>query len=83
MVVRALLAGMFLGLASNAFAYIDPGSGSILIQGLIAALAAAGVALKLYWHRFIGLFRRNTEEPKTSETDTSSGPSESSGPSTD
>jgi len=40
-----------------AFAYIDPGTGSILIQGLIAAIAAIGVALRLYWHRFIAFFR--------------------------
>lgn len=42
---------------STALAYIDPGTGSILIQGIIAAIAAIGVALKLYWHRFIGFFR--------------------------
>ena len=40
------------------FAYIDPGTGSALIQGLIAAIAAIGVTLKLYWHRFISLFHR-------------------------
>jgi hypothetical protein len=44
-----------------AFAYIDPGTGSILIQGLIAAIAAIGVTLKLYWHRFVGLFRRKSD----------------------
>lgn len=43
-----------------AFAYIDPGTGSILIQGVIAAIAAIGVTLKLYWHRFIGMFRRKS-----------------------
>ena len=41
-----------------AFAYIDPGTGSILIQGLIAAIAAIGVTLKLYWHRFVAYFKR-------------------------
>ena len=43
--------------APPAHAYIDPGIGSALIQGAIAMVAAAGVALKLYWHRiksFIG-----------------------------
>lgn len=45
-----------------AFAYIDPGTGSILIQGIIAAIAAIGVTLKLYWHRFITLFRRKSVE---------------------
>ena len=48
---------------TTAFAYIDPGTGSILIQGLIAAIAAIGVTLKLYWHRFVAFFRRE-ESPK-------------------
>ena len=54
---------------TSAFAYIDPGTGSILIQGIIAAIAAIGVTLKLYWHRFKALFRLSpkdqteTEEP--------------------
>jgi len=32
-------------------AYIDPGTGSLLIQGLIAGIAAGMYALKMYWHR--------------------------------
>ena len=47
-----------------AFAYIDPGTGSILIQGIIGAIAAIGVTLKLYWHRIVAIFRRqSSEEP--------------------
>lgn len=38
------------------FAYIDPGTGSALIQGLIAAIAAVGVTAKLYWHRLRAAF---------------------------
>lgn len=49
-----------------ALAYIDPGTGSILIQGIIAAIAAIGVTLKLYWHRFIRFFRRRPEEQEDS-----------------
>lgn len=45
---------------ATASAYIDPGTGSILIQGLIGAIAAIGVTLKLYWHRIIALFRRES-----------------------
>ena len=45
-----------------AYGYIDPGTGSILIQGLIGAAAVVGVTLKLYWHRFTGLFRRRDRQ---------------------
>ena len=47
-----------------AYAYLDPGAGSALIQGILGAVAAIGVALKLYWHRilkFLGL-RKSKEE---------------------
>lgn len=47
-----------------AYAYLDPGAGSALIQGILGAVAAIGVALKLYWHRilkFLGL-RKSMEE---------------------
>lgn len=49
-------------------AYIDPGTGSALIGGIVAAFAAVVTFAKLYWHRFIGLFnRKKNEEPLSQE----------------
>ena len=45
-----------------AHAYLDPGSGSMLLQVLLGGFAAVGVIAKLYWHRLTAAFRRN--EPK-------------------
>ncbi|MCG8589519.1 MAG: hypothetical protein MJE66_09530 [Proteobacteria bacterium] len=48
------------------FAYIDPGTGSFLIQSLIAAIAGVAVALRLYWRRikvFLGLGPRHEDDP--------------------
>jgi hypothetical protein len=39
-------------------AYIDPGTGSALIQGVIAAVAAIGITARLYWHRIAEFLRR-------------------------
>lgn len=36
---------------ASAFAYLDPGTGSMLLQLLLGGVAAVGVAVKLYWHR--------------------------------
>ena len=39
-------------------AYIDPGSGSFILQALIATLAGTLVAVNMYWQkikRFLGL----------------------------
>lgn len=45
-------------LSFDAQAYIDPGSGSILLQLILGGLAGIGVVVKLYWGRikekFIG-----------------------------
>jgi hypothetical protein len=37
--------------------YIDPGTGSLLVQGLIAAFAAAAVVIRGYWYRIKSFFR--------------------------
>lgn len=36
-------------LSGNAHAYLDPGTGSILLQGLIGGIAGALFVLRLYW----------------------------------
>ena len=38
---------------SGLFAYIDPGSGSLLIQGLMGGIAAVVVLAKVYWGRLL------------------------------
>ena len=43
---------LFQGLTvSEAYAYLDPGSGSVVIQMLVGALAGVGIALKIYWQK--------------------------------
>jgi hypothetical protein len=39
------------------FAYLDPGTGSMLVQLLVGGAAAVGIGLKLYWHRLLRLLR--------------------------
>lgn len=49
--------------------YLDPGSGSLLIQILIAALLGLGVALRASWGRIKGFFvkRKAAEEEEEDE----------------
>lgn len=42
-----------------AYAYLDPGSGSMLLQVLLGGVAALAVILKFYWNRLLSLFRRD------------------------
>ena len=40
----------------SAFAYLDPGTGSMLLQVILGGIAAVGVALKLFWYRIVAFF---------------------------
>ena len=61
-----------IAISSPAYGYIDPGTGSLIIQGVIGAIAAIGVTLKLYWHKLKLFFSRRDEKAETDETPDSS-----------
>ena len=61
--LRKLIAGFFfffgaIGIAPPANAYLDPGTGSMLVQMLLGGVAGALVVGKLYWHRIKVFFGR-------------------------
>lgn len=50
------------GLPQWALAYLDPGSGSMLLQLLLGGVVGVLLVLKLCWQRFSNLFRRKNRE---------------------
>jgi hypothetical protein len=42
---------------STALAYLDPGSGSMMLQLLLGGVAGLGVLLKIYWQSVVSIFR--------------------------
>jgi hypothetical protein len=50
--------GGLLLMTAPAYAYLDPGTGSMLLQGLLAAIAAASAAVTVFWHKIKGFFAR-------------------------
>ncbi len=64
-----LTAAFFTVLATGpAYAYLDPGTGSIVLQGLIAAVAGGLVAARLYWDkvkRYLSFGKRKDEGAET------------------
>ena len=49
-------------------AYLDPGSGSMLVQLLLGGVAGAAVIMKLGWERFRDIFRSSkTRQTKPHE----------------
>lgn len=48
----------------DAFAYLDPGTGSYLLQILIAALAGSFFAIKMKWQSIKMLFSKKKDSEK-------------------
>jgi len=67
-----VLVCLFVAAPSNAYAYLDPGTGNVLLQGLVAGLAGSFIAIRAYWHRICRVFRSSTKNsegpPETSKT---------------
>ena len=49
------IAGLVLFSEAPLLAYLDPGSGSMLLQLMLGGVAALGVVFKLTWHRVVSL----------------------------
>jgi len=60
--IIAALAAVLINI-NNAHAYLDPGTSSAILQGVIAGVVAIGVAAKLYWHRLLKMlgFRKDVD----------------------
>jgi hypothetical protein len=59
----ALLGGAFYLISTcPSFAYLDPGSGSMLLTAILGVLAATTYTLKDYFHRATTLLRKSRPE---------------------
>lgn len=60
------LVTLFMALERPAHAYLDPGSGSMVIQMVVAAVAGALLSLRMFWGRLkvgvLSLFARGEAE---------------------
>lgn len=62
------LVGLRAGQLLSTRAYLDPGSGSFILQLLLATLLGLGFVLKGYWRKLLSLFKRRSDDD-TQETD--------------
>jgi len=51
------------GWATPAYAYVDPGSGGMLVQLLLGGVAGVAVIVRLYWRRFLKAIGLNKADP--------------------
>ena len=60
---------LILAPVDSAFAYLDPGTGSMLLQVILGGVAAIGVVIKLYWHKLRVALRLGRKADAEDETD--------------
>jgi hypothetical protein len=57
LIIRLFLGLSCIGLAvTPVAAYLDPGTGSMLLQVLIAVLMGMGITIKIYWQKVKDFF---------------------------
>jgi hypothetical protein len=52
----------------DVFAYLDPGSGSMILQMLAGGLAAVAVTARLYWSRILKFLRIRKDDDAAEPT---------------
>ena len=62
-----VLMGLSFVFPQAAHAYLDPGSGSMLLQIVLGGTAGLAVLIKLYWQRLLLVFGIGQAEDPTSE----------------
>jgi hypothetical protein len=62
--LKYVLSGIFFVLLMRpAYAYLDPGTGSIILQGLLAGIAAGAAVAGMYWRHFLSLIGLGKKAP--------------------
>jgi len=76
--MKSFLIFVVIAFPACAHAYLDPGTGSIILQGLIAAIAAGLVVIKTYWYKIKKFFGK--KDAKTLEDEESGNVNQGSDP---
>ncbi len=50
------MGGVFLVFANNAFAYLDPGTGSMILQAILGTFLFVGTAIGIFWNKIKAFF---------------------------
>ena len=57
----------FLIFPFSSYAYLDPGSGSLIVQAIVGAIAGGIMFIKLYWEKVKAFFSKTEEEKDVEE----------------
>ena len=60
LIITSLFLILFIN--SKAFAYLDPGTGSIILQSLLGAIAAGVTYCSIYWQKIKNFFNKKPKK---------------------
>jgi len=60
-ITLGITAAALMGVATPAWAYLDPGTGSMIISAIVGLFATLGLAVKTYWYKIKAFFRRDAQ----------------------
>jgi len=67
--VQYILLVIIIITARPAYAYIDPGTGSLIIQSILAAIAGSIIAVKFYWYKIVAFLKSKRSDTKDQDND--------------
>lgn len=68
LVFTVMISALFMGASTRgAYAYLDAGTGSMILQVLLGGFAGLALVGKLYWHRLLVMLRIRHDEPASAE----------------
>jgi hypothetical protein len=54
-------------MTANAHAYLDPGTGSIVLQAIVAGVASSLFVIRMYWQKLLTVMGMRTEQDNQSK----------------
>lgn len=69
MIKAAFLTCVYSLLSSPAHAYIDPGTGALILQALIGGVATALFTIKLWWSKLLNVLNIKRKDADVNEQD--------------
>ena len=66
---RWLVLLTLLAFSPAAFAYLDPSTGSMVVSAIVGIFASIALAVKTYWYKIKGWFRRDESKQDTAPQD--------------
>ncbi len=57
-----LIGSCFFTCTDNAFAYLDPGTGSMILQAVLGTFLFVGTAIGIFWQKIKNFFSKSKEE---------------------